>query len=256
MNTSVDYYSDVHLEFDQKIILNKNKADLLILAGDIFVTEHFVSGDNLQNRYKEFLKNVSEEYALVLMIMGNHEHYHGDFSLTENIIRNELSTYGNIKLLNKEVIEYRDLRIFGATFWTDFNKADPLAIMQVPGMLNDYEYIKDKGKKLRSKNILLEHYDTINKLNDTYCDIVISHHAPSYLSIPEHFRGQFILNGAYASDLSNIILNKPEVKYWVHGHCHGPKLEYNVGDCKVVSATLGYPTEKFRKHFTPGNFVL
>ena len=51
------------------------------------------------------------------------------------------------------------------------------------------------------------------------------------------------MNGAYASDLSDFILDQENIKYWVHGHMHDP-FDYEIGQCRVVCNPRGYSNER------------
>jgi hypothetical protein len=48
-----------------------------------------------------------------------------------------------------------------------------------------------------------------------------------------------LMNGGYASDVSEDILDNENIKYWVHGHIHDP-VDYEVGNCRVMSNPKGY----------------
>jgi hypothetical protein len=69
--------------------------------------------------------------------------------------------------------------------------------------------------------------------------VVITHMAPTHLSINEKYKHDPISNGAYVSDLSNLILDNPNIKTWVHGHVHDP-VDYMVGDTRVLCNPRGY----------------
>lgn len=69
--------------------------------------------------------------------------------------------------------------------------------------------------------------------------VVVGHHAPSDQSIHEMYKHDSIMNGAYYSDLSELMLDRPCIKLWVHGHVHNP-FDYEIGDCRVVCNPRGY----------------
>jgi hypothetical protein len=50
------------------------------------------------------------------------------------------------------------------------------------------------------------------------------------------------MNGGYASNLSEFILDHPRIKAWTHGHMH-QQFDYMVGDTRVVCNPRGYPGE-------------
>jgi hypothetical protein len=47
------------------------------------------------------------------------------------------------------------------------------------------------------------------------------------------------MNGAFHSDLSDFILDRPHIKLWTHGHMHNTS-DYLVGNTRVVCNPRGY----------------
>ena len=72
--------------------------------------------------------------------------------------------------------------------------------------------------------------------------------APSYQSVPQQYKKN--ANGAYVSDLDDLILSHSQIKYWCHGHTHNA-FNYMIGDCRVICNPLGYPGQNtnFQKDF-------
>jgi len=68
---------------------------------------------------------------------------------------------------------------------------------------------------------------------------VLTHHAPSYQSVHPKYRTAGIANGAYASDLDDLILSHPQIKYWSHGHTH-ESFRYRINECEVICNPRGY----------------
>jgi Icc-related predicted phosphoesterase len=69
--------------------------------------------------------------------------------------------------------------------------------------------------------------------------VVVTHHAPSSESIAECYKGDTLMNGAFRSDLSEFIMDRPQIKLWTHGHMHNNS-NYWVGDTRVVCNPRGY----------------
>ena len=69
--------------------------------------------------------------------------------------------------------------------------------------------------------------------------VVVTHHAPTVLSIAEWFKHDTLMNGAFASDLSEFIMDCPQIKLWTHGHMHNVS-DYMMGDTRVVCNPRGY----------------
>jgi hypothetical protein len=47
------------------------------------------------------------------------------------------------------------------------------------------------------------------------------------------------MNGGYHSDLSEFILDHPEIVLWTHGHTH-ELFDYTIGDTRIVCNPRGY----------------
>jgi hypothetical protein len=47
------------------------------------------------------------------------------------------------------------------------------------------------------------------------------------------------MNGAYSSDLSELMLDNRNIKVWTHGHTH-EDFDYMIGSCRVVCNPRGY----------------
>ena len=69
--------------------------------------------------------------------------------------------------------------------------------------------------------------------------VVVGHHTPSMQSCHPKYRNDQIMNGGYHSDLSEFILDRPQIKLWTHGHTH-ELFDYMVGDTRVVCNPRGY----------------
>ena len=69
--------------------------------------------------------------------------------------------------------------------------------------------------------------------------VVVTHHAPTPLSIAEWYKHDTLLNGAFHSDLTDLILDRPQIKLWCHGHMHNVS-DYMMGDTRVVCNPRGY----------------
>lgn len=61
------------------------------------------------------------------------------------------------------------------------------------------------------------------------------------------------MNGGYASDLSEFILDNPKIKLWTHGHMH-QNHDYLIGTTRVVCNPKGYHDEN-KNEFDP-NFTV
>jgi len=251
----ITYMSDLHLEFGYQPLPG---GDVLILAGDIcearsYIKEHHstrvIDVEPGTYRYVDFFDKECAKYQKVLYVMGNHEHYHGRFDKTYAELKSRLPD--NVTLLEKEIVEHNGVVFMGATLWTNCNNADSLTMWHLKSMMNDYRVIQnhypDKNlyHKLVPEYTYREHIKTMQWFRLMLSEhrdkpvVVITHHAPSFKSVPPQFVGDTLMNGGYASELSEDILDNENIRYWIHGHMHDP-VDYEIGTTKVISNPRGY----------------
>jgi UDP-2,3-diacylglucosamine pyrophosphatase LpxH len=259
--------SDLHLEFGDLIMKNDQNADVLLLAGDICVAKELPYTDSkYYDRFHDFFSRCAFQFKDVIYISGNHEHYHGAYDETYNILRTQLAKHTNIHILNNEHITIGDTLFFGGTLWTDFNKEDPKTMGTIRSMMNDFRIITAPGGRksswksvdgnlhyrneaLTPDDVLVEHKDFLDKLNQVILAqrllnshnkvVVVGHHAPSKLSTKPQYEKDWEMNGGYSSDLTDFIMDHPEIKLWVHGHTHHT-FDYNVGSTRILCNPRGY----------------
>lgn len=247
----VSYCSDLHLEFQELLLKNDENSDVLILAGDICVIENEWLSENL------FFEKISEEFRDIIYVLGNHEFYHGNISSAINILREKLSKYDNIHILDDDFIEIGNARFLGSTFWTDLNKDNPVTKEVIRNRMNDMKVISDGVTKFNPDSWLIYHNFSKNFIFENLThenNVVITHHAPSILSIHEDNKYDFHMNGGYRSDIENEIMNH-DIKFWIHGHTHN-NVDYNIENCRVLSNQRGYPMESLFKHFYLKSFEI
>lgn len=244
--------SDLHMEFSLCKIQNKENANVLILAGDILVAEHFKKKEgerhDLAQQWKKWMHNVCSQFPYVLYVMGNHEHYMGCFDDTKNVLFKNLQS-DNLYFLDKNGVMIDDVCFVGGTLWTDLNNRCPLTENVIRGSMNDYKEIfyKAKNRRFNTMDSLKEHVDTLEVIKWASIAqermVVVTHHAPSRQSIAPHYKDDHYMNGAYASSLEEIMYNHPQIKLWVHGHIHHP-VDYIVNETRVVSNPRGYSSHE------------
>jgi Icc-related predicted phosphoesterase len=132
--------SDVHLEFGHLELNNDDNADVLILSGDICVASKF--GPD----YDRFFQDASKLFKNVIYVMGNHEHYNGDFAKSESILRAALERYSNVHFLEKSCVKIDDVTFIGGTLWTDMNKEDPHTLFHVQRRMNDFRIVQNSNR--------------------------------------------------------------------------------------------------------------
>jgi Icc-related predicted phosphoesterase len=264
--------SDLHLEFNDFEPVNTG-ADILCLAGDTCVVQHLYRHpvSNLPNnaekahlaaRYRKFFDKISKMYKTILMVLGNHEHYSGRWNNTAAHLREALEPWDNITLLDDGWLNFGKTRIVGTSLWTNMNKGDPLTMMHIKNMMNDYHAITIERNgvyhKLRPIDTFEAHnraVETIKLAAETWAGdvVVLGHHAPSFQSVHERYKHDWMMNGGYVSDLDDFILSQEKIKYFIHGHVHN-SFDYMIGQCRVVCNPHGYGNENIT-NFDP-NLVI
>ena len=227
---NIKVMSDLHLEFGNPI--DPGEGDILILAGDICVASDLGSNSESDKLAQSFFRACVRGYNRVYYVMGNHEHYEGVWEKTEEKLRWELPD--GVILLNNQTDKYAGVHFVGTTLWTDFRNGNPMSMLYAESSMSDYHTIlKMDGNKLSAKDTLSSHDESVKYLNEVLPSlrgevIVISHHAPSYISNKGKYR-ESNAAPAYCSDLSRLIEYYPNIKYWVHGHLH-ESVNYKIGE--------------------------
>jgi Icc-related predicted phosphoesterase len=276
--------SDLHLEFSDCFIKNDEGCDVLILGGDIMIAEDlhdhpgfdfnpyshgaFADLGRKQQRvatFRDFLKRCSFQFPHVIYIAGNHEFYNGKFHKGIQYLRDECAKHPNVYFLENDTKIIDDVVFVGATLWTDMNKGDPLTLHAVRDMMNDFRIIRNDEKgfsPLKPADVAIRHRETLQYFKhilgehkESKC-VVVGHHSPSYQSIHPQYANEHLMNGAYHSDLSEFILDHPQVVLWTHGHTHYC-FDYQIGNCRVVCNPRGYQSDGYSEEtgFNP-NLVL
>jgi len=247
--------SDLHLEFGDLLIKNEDNADVLILGGDILVVEDLraresanITGEATKSqRYHEFMLRCSFQFPHVIYILGNHEHYHGNFSSSTRKLREYFAHLPNVYILDRETKVIDDVVFIGGTLWSDMNKSDSLTLFNMRSMMNDFRVIwyGNKNRKFGPGDAVDEHLKMKNYISAVVEGkhdqkfVVVGHHAPSRSSIHEMYQNDTIMNGGFSSDMDEFILDRPQIRLWTHGHTHHD-FDYTIGSTRVVCNPRGY----------------
>lgn len=260
----ISYTSDLHLEFHKTLpleLLNPENADVLVLAGDCMLArdlytwpenraqENQSPGFQAAQLYRELLQQASDHYKHVVFVAGNHEFYHFKFQKTLQVLEQECKRFKNVYFLERGTLQVEDTTFLGATLWTDCNNHDPLTLYTLQYSMNDYRTVVNDTQgytSLRPQHTLARHVQTKQWLQKalrlTQKAVVVSHHAPSFLSVPDDYKADRELNGGYASNLEEFILDHEQIRLWIHGHMHHHQ-DYHVGETRVVCNPRGYPNQ-------------
>ena len=233
----IAFASDIHDEFSgQKEVTLDRKVDVLILAGDISKAE----------RLPAYAAQYLDLASHVVAVLGNHEIWgeelHGAARKAKALAPD------HVHILEKDCVEIMGRKFIGATAWTDYREgpaSQPINMLNALDAMNDYKKIKKKDglnyRRLVPADLLRENGEAKNFIFNeiTTQSIVVTHHAPTSLSISEGFENSH-LNACYVNTWGNDIAYSDGPALWIHGHCHQPA-DYMVGDTRVVCNPVGYP---------------
>lgn len=245
--TTIQIVSDTHLEFSPDFRVTQTGADILVLAGDICPAGYWP-------QQRAFFEDCASKYPLVIYIAGNHEFYGAEFYRVTGSLKEYLAYLPNVIVLDATVpYVAHGITFVGTALWTDLNNLNPLTVQQGVNYMHDYQNIFRNVSSQKTITPL----DTYNQFLSEYAYIqacvaeaqttevvVITHHAPSFLSVPPKYRGGYYssINPLFYTDLSNFILDNPKIKLWIHGHMH-EAADYMIGGTQVVVNPSGYPFE-------------
>ncbi|MEA2078417.1 MAG: metallophosphoesterase family protein [Pseudomonadota bacterium] len=235
--------SDLHIEFAD-FVPPATDADVIVLAGDI--------GVGLEGLY--WAESCFPDQP-VIYVPGNHEYYHHDITLTDEL---KHCAPQHIHVLNDDPLEIDGVRFLGSVLWTDFalfGEVDRSFSMQRAGRgMNDFALIQCNGAPFTPDDALGLHAASRDWLAESLADpfdgktVVVTHHAPSARSVaPRYARNH--LSPAFASNLEPL-MDAERALLWIHGHIHDP-CDYEIHGTRVVCNPRGYAPHALAPAFRP-----
>ena len=122
--------SDLHLECGYLDVLNEEGADVLILSGDVCEARN-------AGKFLPFFTACSNAFKHVLYVYGNHEFYGDEYEEAKVKIQNTLQHLTNITILDDKFKTIDGVLFIGSTFWSDFNRGDPITMWQCGRVMNE-----------------------------------------------------------------------------------------------------------------------
>lgn len=204
----IGIFSDLHLEFGDWNFTDFQDDVFYINAGD-------THPDAREKSW--FTRRIKNGFH----IMGNHDYYGGTF------VGAESHFYSHIT---------EGIKIAGAPLWTDLSNPNEWQLY-IQGLV-DFRHTKD----MTHDRYMLAHDFHKKFLLTSGADVIVSHHAPSYLSVADRYKGD-AYNCCFATELHNdiVAMSKPP-KLWIHGHMH-TRSDYMIGNTRVICHPRGYPGE-------------
>jgi len=218
--------SDLHLDwwrllYDRKGITGSpDGIDVLVIAGDL----------HSAGEAKESIKWFADNYEKIVIVPGNHDYYHGSFEAVDKEFLELENEYDNVHALLRKAVEINGHRFIGCTMWFPPSVKCDINMWR----LTDSRLIKNfsiQVPKENKKDVMFL------KNNIREGDVVVTHHAPSYMSVEPKYAGEST-NCFYVCPMEETILDK-KPKLWIHGHMHG-SFSYYIGETQIVTNPLGY----------------
>lgn len=213
------------------------EADVVVLAGDVARPEQAI----------EWAKGLGKP---TLFVPGNHEFYGGSIPGTLRELK-RLAAGSAVRVLDNEEWSIANVRFLGCTLWTDFllmgeQEGRDLAIREALERMYDFQrvYVDEQRRVLftpaAAADLFRRSAAWLEERLETYWPgptVVITHHAPSELSVEPRFKGS-PLNACFASHLDRL-LRADLAGTWIHGHVHH-SVDYQVNGTRVVCNPRGY----------------
>jgi predicted phosphohydrolase len=248
----IQYASDLHLEFreNRELLVARPlrpEGDILILAGDIvpFIKMY---------EYADFFDYISEHFNMTYWLPGNHEYYHSDISERSGHLYEKIKD--NVVLVNNTSIQTGNLNLVFSTLWTLISPANQFELII---RYSDFHVIQDNGKLLSIQKYNAKHSQCISFLKEEFTRqkqgklIVVTHHLPTFMNYPEKYKGD-ALSEAFATELSDLI-ETAEPDYWIFGHHHSDKGNFNIGKTRLITNQMGYVMYNEHKGFDAGKII-
>ncbi|MGI4745353.1 MAG: metallophosphoesterase [Janthinobacterium lividum] len=235
--------SDLHLEavpYPQSFRPLRPDFDVLVVAGDVF------QGD--ASHALRIVAALADGRPSVF-VMGNHEYWNGSVLADLEPARDEAARLG-VTLLEGDEAEVAGMRFLGGTLWSDgwlgghamvagAQTGEPIDITAgVEGhrlLTNSDAARLHSLLRARLEAQLLD--DTRTRDHDARPVVVVTHHAPHPLCMPEHLWGSWAA-GNSASDLSHLT-DTGLVDLWIHGHTHRTQSLTRPGGTRIVTNAAG-----------------
>ncbi len=260
-------YSDMHLDhyagntrgengrpiFWMPELLPDDAEATLLLVGDLWIGTRFIEYAGWS-----WIGDVAKQFKQVLIVLGNHDYWpQGKLTILNggdrcNALLQDMGLH-NVLVLDRSTFESEGVLFVGATLWTDMNRGDPLTMYnmrQVMAYDGKCRYETGEGGYMSSFtsynwiNTHAAHKAYIRKVlaeNPNKKTVVMTHHLPLLTLGDPQYAGD-AANAYYMSDLSDVVLDNPQVVLWAYGHTHFQS-DTKLGSTRFINNCVGYQGE-------------
>lgn len=231
-------WSDLHADGAAMRFAQNCPDETLILAGDTANSMHAL---------KIIVTDIAAKFKNVVLVLGNHEFYHGDvYDTFSTRFKSDMYNLGNVHLLNKEYIKLEDVTFIGATLWSDFNNRDPRVECAASMNINDFKLMQVlDGVKVSTDWMYKKNKEELEFIRNTCKSIngkkVVITHFPPMKKFQHPKWGttrQNPINGYFMSDSAHQ-LKDIDFVMWVCGHTHDPS-DFEMWGKRFICNPRGY----------------
>lgn len=253
---TIQFMSDLHLEAGRRYLTFDfpATAPYLLVAGDV---GSFADYD----KYLAFIKQQTDRFDRVLLVLGNHE-FHG-LSYNDTLARarqleGEACLGGRLHILHRRRFDLpgSDISVLGCTLWS---AVPDDARAAVEARVKDFQRIAgwsvDQHNQAHEEDVKWLEEEVRKAAAEGKEVIVATHHAPCLEGTSEPRYAGSPWGSAFATDLlqREAELWEGRVGVWVFGHTHF-STEVVVGGVRVLSNQRGSGRDA-KDGFDPGRVI-
>lgn len=230
--------SDLHLE-GSNMDLDNPDWDCLIIPGDLSADLDLVS----------YFFAYKAPQIPIIYVMGNHEYEGRSLNGTKKLMKEIVSEFPHIHLLDNESVVIDGVKFIGSTLWSNFELDGMEQKIQHMNWARtnvvDFSAITYEREGLRTK-LTPEHMVKLNEeavkflefeLKNNPFDgekVVVTHFAPHPNSLAQEYRHK--MSAYWVNNLEHLMGFS---RYWFHGHTHN-SFNYDVEGTQVVCNARGF----------------
>jgi predicted phosphodiesterase len=241
----------IHIDWE---ILKTEDARVLVIAGDTA---------NTMPETAIVASQAAAFYEYVILVDGNHEHYLGGETVSNNmnLLKILLSGTPNVKYLThmSDPFVLDGIAFIGATGWYDWKAYESRGISEIAAKQawrmasNDSRYpgyseLGDPQKIAFETSINLTEQVKKLTIDSTVQEIVVTTHMspdPDLMEWKPNNQGWNLLTPSYVNtSLKNVLAvdSGQKITNWIYGHTHSRQIK-KIGHVTYVNNARGYPRE-------------
>lgn len=250
----ISVHSDLHLEGNRLpdgFGSNSKDVDVLILAGDIGVSDIAFSLYKIDEEYLETLK--------IIYVPGNHEYYGFDFNERNDYLRKVCDNLDIHFLEPGKSVVLGEYVFVGSTCFSEMENSTVDERIEVGYCISDFRLIKNGEKRWTVDDMVARAKEEKRSLEAMFHKhegkkVVVCSHFPPLMEVANPIFPTNALTKYFHNDWSDLLIKHSPVA-WIYGHTHfngGPKEFCNT---KLIRNQRGYNKEASNYQYDPQHIV-